>query len=406
MKALSPIDLTLIFNGVFFVILLVLAILLITRIGKRRSELSQIAVSKSVAFPFPQRPRANENLTLPSESSEVIDDQVRQTYQAWLDTYILLDQEPGRAFLRIGVEKNWLRYQVTATSFGQALAMLIAVLMAGEDAQAQNRFDQLLALCLSHGSADAANLMSWQVMPDVVPGRRLEADLNSEIWLSFAIMAGAAQWGKSERFNYSSLARLRLEALLPYYQHTADAKPEELIYSPYFYQIFGLASGNQAWKGIKKELSSQAEAQLAQYPHLEADGSAEDAKLSLLMMQLGLAALWQGNDFESKLPSGVEELVQDACARFAQAEQLNEISFQSEPAGFSKLSLLACCVPAALVLQDQDLVNQLWQAFNAAQPGRHDPLGATLRLLGLLLLSGNVWFDRVLWKELPELSEE
>jgi len=58
-----------------------------------------------------------------------------------------------------------------------------------------------------------------------------------------------------------------------------------------------------------------------------------------------------------------------------------------------------------LCLNDQALVDQQWQALVLAKPGRHDPIGATLRLLSLVQLSGYIWFDQVAWKELPPLPE-
>jgi len=55
MNNLTAADLTVIFNGVLFIILLAAAILLIRRIRQRRRTLDQPFRSAQVTFPFPQR---------------------------------------------------------------------------------------------------------------------------------------------------------------------------------------------------------------------------------------------------------------------------------------------------------------------------------------------------------------
>jgi len=406
MNNLTAADLTVIFNAVLFVILLAAAILLIRRIRQRRTALNQPANSTQVAFPFSQRQVDRERQMLPTQPEETLDKEIRVAYRDWLSIYLLPDAEPGRAFLRTGVARNWMRYQVTATSFSQALAMLVTVLVAGEDPQAQAQFDRILAFCLSHSSANAPDLMSWQVMPDVVPGRRLDADLNAEPWIVLALLAAQAQWGRSERFQYEILARRRLEALLPLYQQTAQAEPQALVYSPTFYQLFAQVTGDQAWKAIEISLATQGRVQWSgTHTIFNADNSPEEAKIGLSILQLGIAELEQAGKTTGKLTVEVEKLVRESVAQLAQAELLDESALQTEPEGFTSLSLLACCTPAVLCLNDQALVDQQWQALVLAKPGRHDPIGATLRLLSLMQLSGNIWFDQVAWKELQPLPE-
>jgi len=402
MNNLTAADLTVIFNAVLFIILLAAAILLIRRIRQRRRTLDQPIRSTQVTFPFPQRQVDRECQMLPTQPDEELDKEIREAYRDWLSIYLLPDAEPGRAFLRTGVARNWMRYQITATSFGQALAMLVSVLIAGEDPQAQARFDRLLAFCLSHSSANAPDLMSWQVMPDVVPSRRLDSDLNAEPWIAFALLAAQAQWGRSERFQYEILARRRLEALLPLYQQAAQTEPQALVYSPTFYQLFAHVTAEQAWNAIEDSLAAQSRVKWSgTHAIFNPDNSPEEAKLGLSILQLGIAELEQAGKPTGKLTGEVEKRVRESVAQLARAELLDESALHIEPEGFSSLSLLACCTPAVLCLNDQALVDQQWQALILAKPGRHDPIGATLRLLSLMQLSGNIWFDKVMWNELP-----
>ena len=123
------------------------------------------------------------------------------------------------------------------------------------------------------------------------------------------------------------------------------------------------------------------------------------------ILQLGIAELEQAGKPTGKLTGEVEKRARESVAQLAQAELLDESMLQTEPEGFSPLSLLACCTPVVHCLNDQALVDKQWRALTLAKPGRHDPIGATLRLLSLVQLSGNIWFDQVAWKELPPLPE-
>lgn len=398
---------TLVCSVIFIVVLIVAVVLLILGIRKQRKAVSMDTLSQS-SFPFPQRQNLPTGLIRPGMlSGEEMNDKIRLAYREWLEKYLLPDQEPGRAFLRSGVEKHWLRYQVTGTSFGQGLALLISILMAGDDLGAQSRFDRLVAFCLAHPSANSAELMSWQVMPDVVPGKRLEADPHSEAWMVFALIAALSQWQESDRFHYSIIAREKLTALLPLYESTTQTENSTEIHSPYFFKVFEHATGNPDWKRLSGGLEKRAHTILADPDaRLTGDGSAKEARLALLVLQLGLHDLWQAKADLAGWSSEIELLVRTACADLSAKISPIEVTKEETSGQYSPLALLACCAPAAICLGDQVLVNQLWDDLEQAQTGNNDPIGASLRLLGLLLLSGNTWFAQVSWQELPVPTEE
>jgi len=165
-------------------------------------------------------------------------------------------------------------------------------------------------------------------------------------------------------------------------------------------------TGDQAWKAIEISLAAQGRAQWSgTHAIYNADNSPEEAQIGLSILQLGISELEQAGNPTGKLTGEVEKRVRESVLQLAQAELLDESMLQTEPEGFISLSLLACCTPAVLCLNDQALVDKQWRALTLAKPGRHDPLGATLRLLSLVQLSGNIWFDQVAWKELPPLPE-
>jgi hypothetical protein len=67
-----------------------------------------------------------------------------------------------------------------------------------------------------------------------------------------------------------------------------------------------------------------------------------------------------------------------------------------EQALFSPLSRLACCAAAAASFGGAELSRAYWETLSQTQARSGDGLGATLRLLAMMALNGNIWFDQAL----------
>lgn len=399
---------TLIVSTFFLMVLVVCVIILIVRTRKRRKDYDSESQSSN-NYPFPQRGERTSPLLLPAATGgEEMNTEIRHAYSDWLSKYMLPDIEPGREFLRSNVEKHWLRYQVTANSFGQGLAMLISVLMAGDDQSAQSHFDRLLAFCLAHPSAGSPDLVSWSSMPDVATSKRLDPDLHSEGWISFALLVALKQWGTSERFHYDVILRQRLVAMLKLSEASDGSETDRFtgVFSPFFFDVFAKTTGDAHWLDVSRNLEKSAQENLeSDTALLVGDGSAEEARLALLVLQLGLAGVWQKKSPWKRWSGKVEPIIRTAAAELPAKINLFESGADNEMGGFSPLSLLACSVPAAICLADQKLIDSFWNTLVSAETNKHDSRGASLRLLALYILSGNTWFSQLDWQELPAHTE-
>ncbi|MFZ3150943.1 MAG: hypothetical protein WA116_04580 [Anaerolineaceae bacterium] len=404
MKAEFGSALTLIVSIFFLVVLIVCVIILIVRTRKRRKNYDTESQSSN-NYPFPQRRERTSPQLLPAATSgEELDTKIRLAYGDWLSKYMLPDMELGREFLRSNVEKHWLRYQVTANSFEQGLAMLISVLMAGDDQSAQLRFDRLLAFCLAHPSAGSPDLVSWSIMPDVAASKRLDPDFHSETWISFALLAALKQWGTSERFHYDVILCQRLDAMLKLSEASDGSETDRFtgVFPPFFFDVFAKTTGDAHWLDMSRKLEKGAQEILeSDTALLMGDGSAEDARLALLVLQLGLTGIWQEKSSWKRWSGKVEPIVRTAAAELPAKINSFGSGAGNEMGGFSPLSLLACSVPAAICLADQELIDSLWKTLVRAETDKHDSRGASLRLLAMYILSGNTWFSQVNWQELP-----
>ena len=388
-------NLGLILSVIVLIVFLVIALLL-ARLNISRQAGKLVEVSPTLAFPFPQGLDLTQGLVAPTNvSREGMQSVIRRAYQEWQERYILSEKDPRRAFLRTGSEKRFLKYEYISTSLGQGLALINTLIMAGEDQKAQVLFDRLLFSIIIRPSLDHEDLSSWQMTPD---GRsaHLNADLHAEAWIGFATLAAYAQWKDSARVDYKVIAQAHLKALNTVL--TGESmKPEEIVYAPYFIEAFAKTQPDQDWNQIASKLDtathnliSGADAELV------GDAANEDASLALQILNLGLARLHGADEWDLRTRAAIERIVRKAYT--ALQEGLGEESTAFDyPRGFSRLALLSCCAPASAALGDPDLVNNYWSLLENNLPGRNDPIGASLRLLAMQALAGNMWFAKVDW---------
>jgi len=369
------------------ILLGVLTFLLINRIRQRREQLTG-GESGQPAFPYPYRRDAEPDAGLFNQTQTEADALITSAYAHWLENFLLPDAEPGRAFVRTGVAKNWLRYQLTATSLAQAAGMLACVLQAGADPQAQTRFDALLAFCLSRPSVNNPDLMRWQVMPDVVPGARLDADPRAEAWLAFALLCGAAQWTCSSRFDYTQLAKLRLDALLAWLNSGNIGARQSRLISPAFARLFQRSTNREDWlKAASLEAMHAGEpAELDYARDAQSAAPDEEAQHALLALAYGVLPDNQTHgELADSLPPG-----SDLVNTLAKLRDSLGAAIQSD--GFSPLSVLACFAAAASGSENAELSRDYWDLLRRTDAPFGDGLAATLRLIGLMALNGNLWF--------------
>lgn len=385
--------------SVVVVIILLVLVLLLARYNISRQTNKLVETSAVVRYPFPQGLDLPQGSLGPAiVSRDGMQAIIRRSYQEWLERYILAENDPRRAFLRAGSEKRFLKYEYVSTSFGQGLALMNTLLMAGDDPKAQVLFDRLLFSTIIRPSQDHEDLSSWQMVPDS-RSPRLNADLHAETWIGFATLAATAQWQDSARVDYKVISQAHLKALNTVLKSSAQ-KLEELVFAPYFLATFAKNQADQDWVDLKTKLTVATQ-KLINSPEIELVGDAanEDASLALQVLNLGLDRLLGGEDWDLRTRAALERIVRRAYANL-RGGLVNESQAPDYPKGFTNLALLSCCAPTAAFLADRDLVNNYWSLLENNLPGKNDPIGASLRLLAMQALAGNLWFTKVDWAKL------
>lgn len=366
----------LIYYLVLLVALLLLALVLIAGIRKQRRELNQLKESP-VNKPFPQDTKLPilRPSNLDAAERDVL---IREAYAEWLQSYVMVDSEPGRAFIYSGVQASRPRGRqaLAATSLGQALGMLIQLSMAGEDLMAQSRFERLYLYLLAHPAADSEDLAAWQSFPDELRMPPVDADLNAEMLISLVLAAALAQWPQGERVYFARAAELRLDALLQKMKsYKDDPSGEPAFTAAWACDAAAAFTKNQDWKKLRNSKKAPDE---------------QDAAFWVQIWQQGLGALYASGQVQQESLNLAYRLLESSLPE--EEDDLRSYTYANSP-----LAQFAAAVPLLASLGDQEVLDTAWQKLANAKPWRKDGFGASLRLLGMLLLAGRFWLPELDW---------
>jgi len=301
---------------------------------------------------------------------------LEQAYQNWKTERVLLGEDGRSLFVRSGVEKSGLRYQLVASSRVQAFAILISAMMAESDQQASAQAEALFASLLAHPAYLQNELSSWKYLPDLPRSPKLDPDLHAEAWVVFAMNMVTKRWPTISRFHYEEIIPERLLALQKYTEALEPEEIERLPFSGYLVKQLIKLEPSLDWTSLSRSnelFYAQSEEQA--FFGYETDTS----RVGLSLLQLGLLALLE-RDAEASNAIGISRAGLVSLVK----DYSKDSSTETE---FSRSAMLACAVPALLTIQDKNLIDQVWNELVALQPGKNDGLGATLRVLGMTFLA-------------------
>ena len=301
---------------------------------------------------------------------------LEQTYRAWKAERLLQSEDGRSLFLRAGVEKSGLRYQLVASSQVQALAILLITLMAEVDPKASSQAEALFASLLAHPAYGQSDLSSWQYLPDLPRSPKLDPDPHAEAWLIIALRNANKHWPAMNRFHYSEIIPGRMHALHDYVEMLDPQVVRQLPFSGYIVKQLQSMEPQLEWSAFQENKDLVYSLFEERDP---IEGEQDVGKLGFSLLQLALLA-WLDQDPDAlrairNAETSLRQLVEDYTGG------------SSTETDFSRIAMLALAVPAVLSLQDRLLADEVWDELTSAQPDKNDGLGATLRLLGMAFLA-------------------
>ena len=355
------------------IILFALALYLINK-SKKKDDIKP--EGKKVSKPKPRGALEPFSLAMRNELSTPKKSSLRKSisdaFSDWQKVHLLAGDDGKSLFVREGVEKSGLRYQLLATSQTQALAMLVTTLVADLDPDAHEKIEALFASLLAHPAYGEPDFSSWKYMPDLPRSPRLEADLQAEGWVLIALLTARRQWPDLDRFNYDEILKGRLAALFEAF-HSPESQ-EQLSKSAFLLAFLKKNDRSQDWASLKS-LANSAEKVFPQ---------PDDPKdFAFSCLNLGMDALLFKADTSIKMLSDEQTVIKEMVGQW-----LDDANSLSENVGdITRLGLLACMAPALMVLSDDELLKKMQDFLISTNADKNDGLGATIKVFALFLLS-------------------
>ena len=375
-QPLTPQDATGLLSLIGLIALFIGLLFLVRRMQLKRLKQTQVSPA-TAAKPFPQiSPYAQALPAFTEAELSARQTALRQAFQEWQTAYLLQGVDSSTEFLRGETQKRGLRYQLTCTSLAQGLALVIQAQMAQDCDDSRSRFERLLAHLLAHTAQDHPALSSWLSMPDLPTSPRLEPDLHAEAWILFALLAARQQWENLQRFDLNQIFQERSRALLEAIKSNSENQAE--IFSPFLFRAISEQVPDGAWQTQTKSGWQTL------IPLLREGKALPGRREALSLLQTGLDGLLFPDD-------GLAERSDLSFSRLKRALYTLEPLEGEVEEGFSRLASFCCCVPLALLDKNGDKFDQLWLRLSQAQPAKQDSLGASLRLIAMMSVSGTFW---------------
>ena len=159
--------------------------------------------------PFPQHTTYTEDAIHPSVPQEERDRVVTAFHRVWKKKY-LRPMRKGELCVFANPDRVDNGKELRVVSEGQGYGMLISVLMAGSDPKARETFDALYRYARAHPSAVSPALMGWKQVyregkEEKEPGPGHEnAATDGDLDIALALLMAGRQWGNDGAIHYEA----------------------------------------------------------------------------------------------------------------------------------------------------------------------------------------------------------
>jgi endo-1,4-beta-D-glucanase Y len=163
--------------------------------------------------PFPQHVSYAAGSIRPVNYNQVqLDNSVKAFYDQWKTKYLRND---------CGIDQYYVWFDEYSTnnsicvSEGQGYGMIITALMAGYDPGAKTYFDGLYHFYKSHPSVNNNHLMAWNQVSGCIddPDGGNDSAADGDMDIAFALLLADEQWGSSGTINYRAEAIALINAV-------------------------------------------------------------------------------------------------------------------------------------------------------------------------------------------------
>ncbi|WP_306007967.1 glycosyl hydrolase family 8 [Bacillus sp. MMSF_3353] len=163
----------------------------------------QVAAVKEMK-PFPQQVNYAGVIKPNHVTQESLNTSVRSYYDNWKKKYLKNDLSslPGGYYVKGEITGDADGFKPLGTSEGQGYGMIITVLMAGYDSNAQKIYDGLFKTARTFKSSQNPNLMGWVVADSKKAQGHFDSATDGDLDIAYSLLLAHKQWGSNGTVNY------------------------------------------------------------------------------------------------------------------------------------------------------------------------------------------------------------
>jgi hypothetical protein len=174
------------------------------------------ASGSGVGYPFGSRISAYVAGTKPSQSTSAMDSMLTQQYDGWKAARVV----SANQVVAGGYAIQFSNPTYLTVSEGMGYGMLLAVLFAGHDPNAQQLFDGLLSVARTRNAYGVAQydpngkyLMDWELFADGTSAGGGWSACDGDLDIAMSLLMADQQWGSGGTWNYRQEALNTIAAL-------------------------------------------------------------------------------------------------------------------------------------------------------------------------------------------------
>nr|BAE86850.1 endoglucanase [Lysobacter sp. IB-9374] len=169
---------------------------------------ASLAAQAAPNYPFGSHRQAYVSGTLsPSVGRAAADQSTASFYRAWKQRYLVAGCKAGEYRVKASTDTAYV------VSEGQGYGMLITVMMAGNDPDAQALFDGLHRYNRGHPSSGNPALLAWAQDANCKNVAGPDSATDGDLDIAYALLLADLQWGSAGSINYLSEARKVIAAI-------------------------------------------------------------------------------------------------------------------------------------------------------------------------------------------------
>jgi len=382
--------------------------------------------------PFPQHVKYYAGVIKPNHISQVqMDKTVAGFYDRWKERYVNSGCEKGQNY--IWFEKPGNKQCV---SEGQGYGMLIVALMAGYDKSAKVTFDGLYRYYKAHTSKRSKYLMAW-AQNNNCKNQDGSTASDGDLDIAYSLLLANAQWGSSGQVNYLQEARNMLAAIMQQeinpetytvllsnaveYDSADYFDTRSSDFMPAHFKAFKAVTGDARWTKVTdnayrlfKNLQDKYSPDAGLVPDFIRHINKKPTPAQAHYLESGYDGYYNYNACRVPWRVGTDAIVNGDKRALAMAARINawirqttgdnpdNISAGYTLAGndvkgryFEAMSFIApFSVSAMTEPRNQLWLNRLWNYINKFDLDDFDYYDNSIKMIDLLLISGNYWWLR------------